>query len=103
MLENFNPASVEYYDAIKALSPEQLKSEWQEITIDQYWYWLGCLPPKVWKNEAFMVGECMTYHTQGAIYQACVQVGERYFTRPALLKTFDPQVYNEEIRNQFQI
>ena len=103
MLEKLNPATVEYYDAINALSSEQLKSEWQEITEEQYYYWLECLPPKVWKDEAFMVGECMTHHQQGAIYQAVTKIDERYFTRPALLKSFNPANYSQEVREQFKI
>lgn len=107
MLKNLNPASVEYYEAIRALSPEELAHEWQEITLDEYYRLLECLPPKRWKNQAFMVGECMTHHEKGAIYQAvtCVLVNNdaHYYTRPALLQSFNPETYAAEIRAQFSI
>ena len=103
MLENFNRTTVEYYTAIQALSPEQLTKEWQEITLDDYYYKLECVPPKVWKDNAFMVGECMTHHPCGAIYEAVVQVDERYFSRPALLQSFNPARYSQEVQEQFNI
>lgn len=103
MLEKFSPSDVAYYDAINSLSPEQLAREWREITLDQFYYLLECLPPKVWKDNAFMVGECMTHHQRGAIYEAVAQVDERYFARPALLQSFNPATYTQEIQKQFSI
>lgn len=106
MLEQFSPSTMEYYDAIKGMSPDTLKTEWQEITLDQYWYLMECVPPRCMKSHAFMVGECMTHTVHGPVYEAvtCVTTddGARYFSRPAHLHTFDPKAYAAEIRAQFQ-
>lgn len=107
MLEKYDPSTVEYYEAIKAMKPEELRREWQEITLENYWYWMECVPPRAMKGHAFLVGECMTHTKDGAIYQAvtCVLIDDEahYYTRPALLQSFNPETYAEEIRAQFKI
>lgn len=56
-----------------------------------------------WRGACFMVGECMTHSTHGAIYEAVICLGGRYFARPAYLGTFDPQRYAAEIREKFNL
>lgn len=46
-----------------------------------------------------LVGECLTFGTEGAIYDAFMEIDGQYFQRPAYLKHFDPAVYREEIRS----
>jgi len=103
VLEQYSPGTLPYYAALKALTPEELSQEWQEITLEQYWYLMECVPPIHVKSRAFMVGECLTHTDRGAIYEAVCQVDERYFARPALLQSFKPNTYAEEIRRKFQL
>jgi Protein of unknown function (DUF1419) len=107
MLEKLNPATIEYYEAIRTLSPEELTHEWQEIELDQYWYLMECVPPKAMKGATFLVGECVTHHEKGAIYEAVTSIitddEARYFSRPALFQTFNSEAYTAEIRAQFGI
>lgn len=54
---------------------------WDEITEEQYSYWLECLPPIAWKGGAFLVGEPSDHHagTGQPRYQACKMQGEKFY------------------------
>jgi hypothetical protein len=79
-------------------------SSWVEINQENFYYFLEVLPPIRMKDTAFMVGECYTHdNVKGAMYDACITVDGRYFMRLAPLKSFDPSVYYQEVRKQFNI
>lgn len=92
-----------YYEVLKTLSPSDLTQVWQEIDIERYWWLMECVPPRAMKDNGFLVGECMTHTEHGAIYEAVIQVDERYFSRPAYWQSFNVQKYSAEIRAQFNI
>lgn len=107
MLEQLEQGTRPYYEALKKLTPDQLKAEWQEITLDQYWYLMEVVPPRKMHGQAFMVGECMTHTEHGPVYEAVTCVlddnGAHYFARPAYLQSFNPETYAAEIRAQFNL
>lgn len=89
----------EDYDTMGKMTEEQLAQTWREdCTAEDYENMLECLPPKRWKDDAFLVGECLTHGIEGAIYDAFMELDGQYFQRPAYLKHFDPQKYAEQIR-----
>jgi len=90
-----------YYDAIAKMTPQDLSSLWMEETEDRYNEMLGALPPIKSGGGAFMVGECMSHTKDGAIYEVHIDIGRRYFFRPALLHSFDPRQYFREVNTQF--
>src|SRR5262245_50846265 len=90
-----------YYDAIKELSTDQLTYLWEEETQDEYIHALGSVPPVVMGGTAFMVGEAMCQHPEGTIYEAHIQVMQRFFHRPALLKKFNPSNFRQQVLRQF--
>lgn len=90
-----------YYDALKKASPEELKATWEEISTEEYWYLMECLPPIRMKDNAFMVGECMTHGNHGTIYEAVITVGECHYARPAYLQEFSPEEFTAEIVDLF--
>lgn len=65
---------------------------WDEITEEQYWCWLECLPPAVRLGGAFLVGEPHDHHATSGMprYQACNETGGKWFTssRPMSVKEF---------------
>ena len=108
MLEQFEQGTLPYYEALKKLTIGQLAQEWQEITVQDYDYFLEVVPPLRMNASSFLVGEPMTHTEYGAIHQACtcITVGQsrRYFTRPAHAWRFNHfDDYAEEIREQFKI
>jgi len=77
---------------------KSLQRPFTEITREEYWDMLECLPPKRWTNigltnEFFFLGECYT----ADLYTLCIKVGNKYFTglRSIFMK-------NEEIINQIK-
>lgn len=53
---------------------------WDEITREQYWYWLECLPPAYHGAGAFLVGEASDHHSVSGAprYQACIERGDKF-------------------------
>jgi hypothetical protein len=79
-------------------------SSWVETSQKHFYDLLDVLPPARMKDTAFMVGECYTHDKdKGAMYDACITVDGRYFIRLAPLRSFDPSVYDQEVRKQFNI
>lgn len=74
---------------------------WQEITEEHYYYLLKVVPPAVYKNGAFAVGETIRYTDDGPIHDVCCKVGGRYFTRIGPLFKFNSAIYTAEIRAIF--
>ncbi len=76
---------------------------WDEITAEQYDYWLECLPPAAWENGAFLVGEPSDHHAQSGRprYQACKAWGGKHYAsnRPLTVKEFKaiPQVQKAQV------
>lgn len=73
-----------------------LQGEYREITKQQYWDSLECLPPMRWIRdgsfEMFFVSECYT----GTLYSHLVKKGSRYFS--ALRSA---TISNEDLRKRF--
>jgi hypothetical protein len=93
----------QYYETLKVSTPEQLKQRWSEISQNDYYYFLECVPPVCMNDNAFMVGECITHGVAGPIYDTCVKIDERYFMRPAYLTQFNPAILSAEIRSQYTL
>jgi hypothetical protein len=95
-----------YYDILKTLTPEQLRQEWREITIEEWEYYLGVVPPRGYNGHSFYVGECATYGTHGPIHDLCARVTiqgrERYFIRPAFLVLRAREDFEQEIKSLFK-
>lgn len=53
-----------------------LQGPFREITEEQYWYWLECVPPLRHRNGSFFVSEGYT----GSLHQFCFKRDGRYFT-----------------------
>jgi hypothetical protein len=100
---NQNPdVWMEYYDTISQMTEAQLAKCWEKTTQEEYTEMLEVLPPARWKGNAFLVGEPLTHSTEGVIYEAYARVNGRYYTRPALLQSFNPDQYEKQIHIQFQ-
>jgi hypothetical protein len=55
---------------------------WHEITEDQWWQLLECLPPARQGSGFFAVGEPADHDDRGvAIHVFCVRIDDRYFLR----------------------
>jgi hypothetical protein len=98
MLPNYADNPSKYYDVLETLTPDQLKREWKQATKEDYWHMLECLPPIRMAGNAFMVGECMTFSKDGAIYDLFIEINGRYYRRPALLSSWNSAEYMKEIR-----
>ena len=98
MLPNYNDDPRRFYDILETLTSDQLKREWKQATQEVYYNMLGCVPPIRMAGNAFMVGECMTYSKDGAIYDLFIEINKRYYRRPALLSSWNPAEYMKEIR-----
>lgn len=94
-------STLEYYETISKMTPAQLADLWQEETEQEFGEMLDVLPPARMKDNAFMVGECVTHSAAGPIHDAHVRVNGRYFWRPAPLRQFSPALYTAEIRARY--
>ena len=90
-----------YYRALRALHAVDFVVLWKEEGYDEFAEMRGSVPPLVARDNAFMVGEPVTASELGMIFDAHVQVGSRFFYRPALEQSFDPAAYRAEIRAMF--
>lgn len=65
---------------------------WAEITEEQYWEWLECLPPAIQLRFGFLVGEPADHHaaTGSPRFQACIEKAGKFFasSRPMTRKEF---------------
>lgn len=112
-LPDYSENPSKYYEILRQLLPEDLKSEWVEVTRTNFDEMLDVLPPVQIRFMpgvgGFMVGECLTHSdlNQQPIYEAFVRILEegvlRYFSRPAFLLSFNLTEYEAEIRRQFNI
>jgi hypothetical protein len=70
--------------------------EWTECTGEQYDYALCCLPPEMWIEGGFLVGEVDNHDplTGEGFFQAYRRVGDRFYwsTRCLTRKEFAEQV-----------
>lgn len=89
-------------DAIGLLEAKRT-TEPKEITLEQFWYWLECLPPERWSKrggaEVFHVSERITY----SIVVWCVRIGERYFSVDASDRLLGSEVIDMVSRKFFPI
>lgn len=92
---------ITYYRALRALAAPDFVVLWKEESYDDFASMRGCVPPLVARDDAFLVGEAVTASELGMIYDAHVQVGERFFWRPALEQSFEPAALRDEIRAMF--
>lgn len=89
----------EDFETMQQMTETQLAETWREdCTEADYYSMLECLPPKAWKDDAFLVGECLTYGIEGAIYDAFIEIDDLYYQRPAYLKHFNPENYVQQIK-----
>jgi len=72
---------------------------WVETIEKTFYDQLGCVPPRLWKGNAFMVGECYS----GNDYAVFVDVDGRFFGKICGILSFNPTKYTEQIRYQFGI
>jgi hypothetical protein len=94
-----------YYDVLQTLTPEELRQEWKEITLERFEYYLGCVPPHHYNGHSFYVGEAATHGEYGPIHDLCVRVSincrTRYFMRPAYIVFRSRENYEQEINTLF--
>jgi hypothetical protein len=66
--------------------------QWDEITEEQYWYWLEVVPPALMENGGFLVGEASDHHagTGRPRYQACRERAGKFYayTVPLTVEQF---------------
>lgn len=72
-----------------------LQGPFEEITEDQYWDWLGCVPPKRHRNGSFFVGECYS----GSLYRFCFELDGKYYSALRDIKLTDEELCKQ--RRQF--
>jgi len=75
------------------------KDVWVETTRKTYNDQIGCVPPIRMSGNCFLVGEPYTFN----IYATFVQVEDRYFDCFKNIKTFNPNIYRQEIEKQFGV
>ena len=74
-----------------------LENVWQEVTIEHYNEMLGCVPPLRMGGGAFLVGEPLaSLDTGEVVYTACVQFGDRFFSRPEISEDWNPNRYKKQ-------
>lgn len=85
--------------------PYKINDEfWRETCEKVYWDQLECVPPARIERGAFLVGECSHHdHSLGAMYACFVQINERYFCKYQPIKFWQPNLYKQEIRAQFNL
>lgn len=93
--------ALNYYNLIGEMTSAQLSELWQEETEEQYNEMLEVLFPIRWKDNAFLVGECLTHSDAGALYDAHIKIDGRFFWRPAPIHEFDPMRYSREVCAKF--
>ena len=103
-----NNALREYYAMLHVTPEIELSKMWEEISKNDYWYWLEVVIPAHTElihteNNGFASGEPTCDGIEGTIHETCVQVGGRYFRRPATVELFDLDRYVKEILEKFQM
>ncbi len=77
--KRYPDATVEDLEEFTARKEKALCTDPVEISQDQYWEFLECLPPKNWQIERLRESFEMIEHTSGRVTQICVRLGRRYF------------------------
>lgn len=90
-----------YYEQLRTMPLKEMSNLWEETDMHTWNDMLECVPPRVYKDGCFLVGEITTFHEEGPIYEAYVLFAGRFFHRPAVLKTFVPMTYYLEIKHKF--
>lgn len=78
---------------------------WQEISEEDYYDWLGCVPPARRAGTTFAVGEPACHLVWGdVVYRVCTSVSDpdnpgcsRYFTKYDTLSRFDDVKYRAQV------
>lgn len=83
-----------FYDEYYEPYLRGLQGEWVEITEEQWWDALECLPPMRWTRngdkEFFFISEAYTQD----IHSCYVRVGTRYYTARRSIRTPDDELYS---------
>lgn len=74
---------------------DSLQSEFEEITEEQYYYFLNCLPPARWKGSRFFLCEAYT----GSLHKMCFRLGDKFYAALRSIKLTDEEI-NAQI-NEF--
>lgn len=84
-------------------------SQWQEVSAEEYYYSLGCVPPAKQDGSFFAVGEVSKYDRNGKAIHAVYgivnvsvreQATERFFVKLDALENFNREKYLEELNEQ---
>lgn len=70
---------------------KSLCKPFEEISEDDYWEYLGCVPPKRHRRGTFFVGECYS----GPIYRFCFELNGKYYSAYRSIKLPDEYLDNE--------
>lgn len=90
---NLNIVTLEELLLLNEQYENSLCKPFSEITEEQYWDWLECVPPKRHKRNSFFVGECYT----GTLYEFCFEYNKHYFSALRNIKLSD-----QELEEQIQ-
>ena len=97
-----NKEALAYFESLTKMSEQELVDTWHEVTEQDYYYMLECVPPRAMQGGAFACGETMTHHpTLGPLHECGTIVGDRYYLRVAPVLKFNPRAYAAEILNKF--
>lgn len=85
--EELEPMIRDYKDSICG--------NWMEISEEQWWDNLECLPPLKWRTiardvETFAVGECYTFD----LYTFCVRIKDQYYSALMPIHSTDIRILN---------
>jgi hypothetical protein len=74
---------------------------WREVSARIFDDQLGVLPPRIFKKNAFLIGEDHTHSRTDVIYTCFAEVNGRFFGRDVGEREFDPDKFRAEIVAQF--
>lgn len=76
---------------------------WEEIEGQKFFWFLECVPPLKASSNAFLVGECYAYNSDGPMYRACVDIKGKFYSKIVPASKWNPAVYSQEVVNQFNL
>lgn len=88
-----------YYEKYHKPYELSLQKEWKEITEEQYYEMLECLPPWRWRKidsniSCFAVSECYTMSLHSFCLEVTTEEGLKYFSALRSIYTSDESIAN---------
>jgi hypothetical protein len=77
------------------------ENDWEQISEEDYWYFLEVLPPAHQQGLAFAVGEALTHMNDGrVVYRTCIELDGKFWSKPWPSDAFDLDAIVADIRRQ---